>query len=186
LVGEHGVHSSREKVIAEWIDANLAEAITVLTLPPEHRRRLRTSNAIEQLKKENKRRTRVATLLPNADSLLRLVSAILADLGVGEPVLAGDIGRSRLAPCSSWDHVEDDAGLAPCDPSLDVVENAGDGFLVSWHEATFRPTIVRPNGAEDASIVLYGATLLPAPGWFAQLEQGCSQEMSQPLAGESE
>jgi hypothetical protein len=70
--------------LASWIDANVAEALTVLTLPPEHRRRLRTSNAIERVnptsEREIKRRTRVATLFPNAESLLRLVSAVLAEI----------------------------------------------------------------------------------------------------------
>ena len=70
--------------LANWIDANVAEALTVLTLPPEHRRRLRTSNAIERVnptsEREIKRRTRVATLFPNAESLLRLVSAVLAEI----------------------------------------------------------------------------------------------------------
>lgn len=66
--------------LATWIDANIAEALTVLALPPEHRRRLRTSNAIEQVNKEIKRRTRVATLFPNAESLLRLVSAVLSEI----------------------------------------------------------------------------------------------------------
>jgi len=41
---------------------------------------MRTSNSIERLNKEIKRRTRVATLFPNEESLLRLVSAILAEI----------------------------------------------------------------------------------------------------------
>jgi putative transposase len=73
-------HRKAAPHLADWIDASVAEALTVLTLPPEHRRRLRTSNAIEQLNKEIKRRTRVATLFPNAESLLRLVSAVLAEI----------------------------------------------------------------------------------------------------------
>ncbi len=43
------------------------------------RRRLRTTNLLERLNKEIKRRTRVATLFPNEASLLRLVSAILME-----------------------------------------------------------------------------------------------------------
>lgn len=74
------------------IDANVAESLTVLAMPPEHRRRLRTSNAIEQLDKEIKRRTRVATLFPNADSLLWLFSAVLAEVDeVDEEWTAGRI-----------------------------------------------------------------------------------------------
>ncbi len=46
----------------------------------KHRRRLRTSNLLERLSRELKRRTRVATLFPNEASLLRLASAVLAEV----------------------------------------------------------------------------------------------------------
>ena len=65
--------------LATWAEENLAEGFAVFGLPPEHRVRLRTTNGVERLNKEIKRRTRVATLLPNSASCLRLVSAILAE-----------------------------------------------------------------------------------------------------------
>ena len=40
---------------------------------------MRTTNGVERLNKELKRRTRVATLIPNPDSCLRLDSALLAE-----------------------------------------------------------------------------------------------------------
>jgi putative transposase len=40
---------------------------------------MRTTNGLERLNKELKRRTRVATLRPNINSCLRLVSALLAE-----------------------------------------------------------------------------------------------------------
>ncbi|PIE42558.1 MAG: hypothetical protein CSA47_00240 [Gammaproteobacteria bacterium] len=39
-----------------------------------------TSNVLERLNKEIKRRTRVATLFPNEDACLRLVSAVLMEI----------------------------------------------------------------------------------------------------------
>jgi transposase-like protein len=66
--------------LARWMESNVAEGLTVFSLPPELRRRLRTSNMIERLNTEIKRRIRVATLFPNEDSLLRLVSAILMEI----------------------------------------------------------------------------------------------------------
>ena len=45
-----------------------------------HQRRLRTSNAIERVNQELKRRTRVAYIFPNESSLLRLCSALLAEI----------------------------------------------------------------------------------------------------------
>ncbi len=41
---------------------------------------MRTSNALERVNQEIKRRTRVASLFPNEPSLLRLVSALLCEI----------------------------------------------------------------------------------------------------------
>ena len=66
--------------LAGWLDANVEESLSVLSLPAAHRKRLRTSNLLERINKEIKRRTRVATLFPNESSLLRLASAVLAEI----------------------------------------------------------------------------------------------------------
>jgi putative transposase len=66
--------------LSEWMEQNLPEGLTVFTRPTAHRRRMRTSNMLERLNREIKRRTRVATLFPNEASLLRLVSAVLAEV----------------------------------------------------------------------------------------------------------
>jgi len=73
-------YKSTAPELAPWIEANVRESLTVLALPCEHRRRLRTTNTLEALNKEIKRRTRVTTLFPNTESLLRLVSAVLAEV----------------------------------------------------------------------------------------------------------
>lgn len=76
------VASFRESApkLAEWMEHNIPEGLTIFALPSVHRRLLRTSNVLERLNKEIKRRTRVATLFPNEASLLRLVSAVLAEI----------------------------------------------------------------------------------------------------------
>jgi transposase-like protein len=66
--------------LSAWLVANVPDGLTVFALPPSHRRRLRTSNLIERLNKEVKRRTRVAALFPNEAALLRLVSAVLMEI----------------------------------------------------------------------------------------------------------
>jgi len=66
--------------LAEWMEANVPEGLAVFALPEPHRRRLRTTNALERLNRELHRRTRVATLFPNENSLLRLVSAMAAEI----------------------------------------------------------------------------------------------------------
>ncbi len=64
--------------LAAWLEQAAPEVITVLTIPLAHRR-LRTTNGLERLNKEIKRRTHVATILPNEASLLRLASAVLSE-----------------------------------------------------------------------------------------------------------
>jgi len=66
--------------LAAWLEHAIPEALTVLTIPAAHRRRLRTTNSHERLNREIKRRTRVATLCPNEASLLRLASAVLSEI----------------------------------------------------------------------------------------------------------
>ncbi|MBD3425138.1 MAG: IS256 family transposase, partial [Candidatus Latescibacteria bacterium] len=66
--------------LAEWAEENLPEGLTVFELPESHRRRLRTTNGLERVNEEIKRRTRVARLFPNEASLLRLVSAVLSEI----------------------------------------------------------------------------------------------------------
>jgi putative transposase len=65
--------------LAAWAQESLADGFAVFGLPPEHRVRMRTTNGLERINREIKRRTRVATLFPNSASCLRLVSAILAE-----------------------------------------------------------------------------------------------------------
>ena len=65
--------------LATWMEENLPQGFTVFTLPATHQQRMRTSNALERVNQELKRRTRVARVFPNEKSLLRLISALLAE-----------------------------------------------------------------------------------------------------------
>ena len=66
--------------LATWAEEMLPQGFTVFSLPPAHRRRLRTTNLVERLNGEIRRRTRVARLFPNEASCLRLVSAVLMEI----------------------------------------------------------------------------------------------------------
>lgn len=66
--------------LAGWMEENIPEGLAVFDLPQHHRRRMRTSNLLERLNRELKRRTRVAALFPNTESLLRLATAILVEV----------------------------------------------------------------------------------------------------------
>lgn len=63
-----------------WLETNVPESLTVFALPETQRKKLRTTNSLERLNKEIKRRTRVATLFPNEKSLERLVTALLSEV----------------------------------------------------------------------------------------------------------
>jgi transposase-like protein len=65
--------------LAAWLEENLPQGFTVLSLPLAHQSRLRTSNALERINQEIKRRTRVARVFPNETSLLRLITALLCE-----------------------------------------------------------------------------------------------------------
>lgn len=65
---------------ASWAEENLPEGLTVFGFPPSHWRRLRTSNCVERLNREIRRRSRVATLFPNQTSCLRLVAAVIMEI----------------------------------------------------------------------------------------------------------
>ncbi len=71
---------SASKLVAWREEKNLPQGLTVLSLPQAHQKRLRTTNGLDRVNQELKCRTRVARMFPNEASLLRLVSALLAEI----------------------------------------------------------------------------------------------------------
>jgi putative transposase len=65
--------------LVKWAEAALPQGFTVFSFPATHRRRLRTTNLVERLNEEIRRRTRVARLFPNEASCLRLVTAVIME-----------------------------------------------------------------------------------------------------------
>jgi len=55
------------------------DVLAHMHFPREHRRRLHSTNPLERLHKEIKRRTRVVGIFPNRDSLMRMVGTLLAE-----------------------------------------------------------------------------------------------------------
>ena len=66
--------------LAEWMAANIPEGLTVFAFPATVRKLLRTTNGVERLHREVRRRARVVSIFPNSASCLRLVSAVLAEI----------------------------------------------------------------------------------------------------------
>jgi transposase-like protein len=66
--------------LSSWMETNIAEGLTIFSFPAPHRVKIRTTNVIERLNREIKRRTRVASIFPNENSCLRLVTAIVMEM----------------------------------------------------------------------------------------------------------
>lgn len=79
----------RDSIIADYrdvaesaiscLDEGFESAMTVMILPKQLRKYFRTSNHIERLNKELKRRSSVIGIFPNEDSLLRLMGSVLLE-----------------------------------------------------------------------------------------------------------
>jgi putative transposase len=65
--------------VAEHLEEHLEECLSCLAFPESHRRRIRTTNGLERLNQEIKRRTRVVRIFPNGRSCLRLVTALAVE-----------------------------------------------------------------------------------------------------------
>ena len=61
------------------LEEGFEDSMTVMTLPEQLRKYFRTSNHIERLNKELKRRSNVIGIFPNEGSLLRLMGAVLIE-----------------------------------------------------------------------------------------------------------
>ena len=66
--------------LSEWMTANIPEGLMVFSFPGAFRHLLRTTNGVERLHREVRRRARVVSIFPNQASCLRLVSAVLSEI----------------------------------------------------------------------------------------------------------
>jgi putative transposase len=62
--------------LAEALEEELEDCLACLAFPVEHQVRIRTTNGMERLSQELKRRTRVVRIFPNREACLRLVTAL--------------------------------------------------------------------------------------------------------------
>ena len=66
--------------LCEWVENNIEETFSFYRLPKEHHKHLKSTNVLERLNQELKRRTNVIRIFPNEASALRLLRALAAEL----------------------------------------------------------------------------------------------------------
>jgi len=70
---------SRYAKLVAWVEENIEETLTFYRLPAQHHKHLKSTNMLERLNEELKRRTHVVRIFPNGASCLRLVRALAVE-----------------------------------------------------------------------------------------------------------
>lgn len=65
--------------LTDWVEENIGETLTFYRLPRQHHKHMKSTNLLERLNEEIKRRTRVVRIFPNLASCLRLVLALCVE-----------------------------------------------------------------------------------------------------------
>ena len=65
--------------LCAWVEENIEETLTFYRLPRDHKH-LKSTNMLERLNQEIKRRTHVIRIFPNEESALRLIRALAVEI----------------------------------------------------------------------------------------------------------
>ena len=65
--------------LCDWVEEDIEETFSFYRLPRQHHKHMKSTNMLERLNQELKRRTHVVRIFPNADSCLRLVRALAVE-----------------------------------------------------------------------------------------------------------
>jgi putative transposase len=79
LAGWIGKWSGKYPKLVDWVEANIGETLTFYRLPRPHHKHMKSTNMLERLNEEIKRRTLVVRIFPNAESCLRLIRALCVE-----------------------------------------------------------------------------------------------------------
>jgi putative transposase len=66
--------------LCDWVEENIEETFTFYSFPVEHHKHLKSTNMLERLMEEIKRRTNVVRIFPNTESCLRLIRALAVEM----------------------------------------------------------------------------------------------------------
>ena len=70
---------SRVEMLAQLMDDAEADVLAFMSFPSEHHTKIYSTNPLERVNKEIKRRTNVVGIFPNEAAIVRLVGAILIE-----------------------------------------------------------------------------------------------------------
>lgn len=65
--------------LVDWVEGSIGETLTFYRLPRAHHKHLKSTNMLERLNEEIKRRTRVVRIFPNTASCERLIRALCVE-----------------------------------------------------------------------------------------------------------
>jgi transposase-like protein len=65
--------------LVDWVEGSISETLTFYRLPRAHHKHLKSTNMLERLNEEIKRRTQVVRIFPNVESCQRLVRALCVE-----------------------------------------------------------------------------------------------------------
>src|SRR5262245_43111824 len=71
--------SARYPRLTNWVEDNIEQTLSFFRLPRQHHKHLKSTNMLERLNEEIRRRTYVVRIFPNAESCLRLVRALAVE-----------------------------------------------------------------------------------------------------------
>lgn len=66
--------------LCDWVEENIEETFTFYSFPVRHHKHLKSTNMLERLMEEIKRRTHVVRIFPNTESCLRLIRALAVEM----------------------------------------------------------------------------------------------------------
>ena len=66
--------------LCDWVEDNIEQTLAFYCLPLQHHKHMKSTNMLERINEELRRRTRVVRIFPNEQSCLRLVRALAVEM----------------------------------------------------------------------------------------------------------
>jgi putative transposase len=107
------VLESKKPAVSRWIDEHIETCLSAYNLPASHYRKMKSTNMLERLNQELKRRSRVIRIFPNEASCMRVLGTICM-----EQSEEWETGRRYLKMQEDPDQESDDRWIWPHELNL--------------------------------------------------------------------